>query len=114
MFNLDELGLVSEFWAFICLLVCLDFMLCGFFPIFAEMAVPRSNLDYPFFHGRNISEAFSAFWTHPVWSDSFPCALHGLFNCFFVFFLMENSEPGSSLQSADEPIILGLMHHFFC
>lgn len=32
----------------------------------------------------------------------------------FFFFLMENSEPGSSLQSADEPIILGLMHHFFC
>lgn len=123
MFNLDELGLVAEFWAFVCLLICLDCVLCGFSSTFAEIAVSRSNLDYPFFHGRTTGEAVLAFWAHPVWPAGFPCALQGLFDCFpfflsfflffFPLFLMGNSELGSRLQSANKPVMRRLVYRVY-
>lgn len=118
-FNLAELGLFAESWAFVCSLLCLDWELCGFSAL-VGIAESRSNLDYPFFHGRCTGEAISASWAHPGCSAGFPCALQGpflgfpfllpffplfsLFFCFFFVFLVclliysVNVEPRTSEQ----------------
>lgn len=98
-FNLAELGLFAESWAFVCSLLCLDWELCGFSAL-VGIAASRSNLDYPFFHRRCTGEAISASWAHPGCSAGFPCALQGLFLGFpfllpfFPLFSMAHSEHG--------------------
>lgn len=89
-FNLAELGSFAESWAFVCSLMCLDWELCGFSFALAGIAASRSNLDYPFFHGRCTGEAIPASWARPGCSAGFACALQGAFHRFpfllFFFF----------------------------
>lgn len=104
-FNLARLGLFAESWAFVCSLMCLDWELCGFSRALAGIAASRSNLDYPFFHGRWTGKAIAASWAHPGCSAGFPSSLQGPFNCFpfflsffFPHFLMAHSEHGRACR----------------
>lgn len=87
-FNLARLGLFAESWAFVCSLMCLDWELRGFSSALSGIAASRSNLDYPFFHGRWTGKAVTESWAHPGCSAAFPSTLQGPFNCFHLFLLL--------------------------